>query len=154
MNILCLQNINHISVVWGKGGQTPNLIYFFFLSLGSTHTFLERMNSVCYKSNPDDVQHRHLRTNLATGHGKGVCQGMNSPSTSLAFHILLALTNARIWVASWLVSPTARRITTARLAPLAAEVVVVLFTPVTLLPSHSRFTLTLAFAVTLQTPRS
>jgi hypothetical protein len=74
---------------------------------------------------------------------------MNSPSTSLAFYILLALTNARIRVASWQVSPTPCRITTARLAPLVAEVIVILFTVVTLLPSHSRFALTLAFTVAL-----
>lgn len=70
-------------------------------------------------------------------------------STSLAFYILLALTNARIRVASWQVSPTPCRITTARLAPLVAEVIVILFTVVTLLPSHSRFALTLAFTVAL-----
>jgi len=112
------------------------------------------MNSLCYNSNPNDIQQRHLHTNSATGHRKCVRQCMNSPSTSLAFHILLALTNARIRVTSRLVSPTPRRITTAWLAPLAAEVIVILFTAVTLLSSHSRFALTLAFAVTLQTPRS
>jgi hypothetical protein len=100
-------------------------------------------------SNPDDIQPRHCHTNLAMEHGKCVHQGINSPSTSLAFHILLALTDARIRVTSRQVSPTPCRITTTRLATLAAEVIVVLFTVVTLLPSHSRFALTLAFTVTL-----
>jgi hypothetical protein len=81
-------------------------------------------------------------------------QGMNSPSTSLALYILLTLTDARVRVTSWLVSPTPCRITTARLAPQAAEVVVILFAAVTLLPIHSWFALTLALTVALQTPRS
>jgi hypothetical protein len=141
-------------VVWGwiggrGGGRTPHLIFLFVLRV---HPHFSGENEQpLLQQLTDDIQHRHLHTNLATEHRKCVLRGVNSPSTSLAFHILLALTNARIRVTSRLISPAPRRITTARLATLAAEVIVIIFTTVTLLPSHSRFALTLAFAVTLQT---
>jgi hypothetical protein len=76
-------------------------------------------------------------------------QGENSPSTSFAFNILLALTSARIRITSGLISQTACRVTTTWFAALATEVIMILFTAVTFLPSHSRFALALAFTVTL-----
>jgi hypothetical protein len=83
-----------------------------------------------------------------------VYHGPHSPSASLAFNILLALTSARIGVTSGLISHTSFWITITWFAALVTEVIIILFTAVTFIPSHSRFTLALAFTVTLQTPRS
>jgi hypothetical protein len=87
--------------------------------------------------------------NLQRRVSKEQYQGVNLPTASLPFNILLALTSASVGVTPGLVAEAPRCIAAARLTALVTEVIVVIFTAVTLLPSHSRLALTPPLAVTL-----
>lgn len=68
--------------------------------------------------------------------------------------MVLALAHPGLGVTVGLVASAAGRVALARLAPPPAEVVVVGFTAVTLVPGHAGLALTLPFQFTLQASRT
>jgi hypothetical protein len=139
-------NLKDHTIRWGCGHQAS--------------TYLERMRTPQSWQKPatqprfKPCTSQIVYINLLGRATSGQYQCVNSPPASLSFNILLALTSTRIWVTPGLVAQTACWIAATRLTSLVAEVIIVLFTVITLLPSHSRFTLTPPLTVTLQTPGS
>lgn len=74
--------------------------------------------------------------------------------TLLPFHVLLAKTHSRCWVAACLVVAATSYITSAWLATLGSKIEIVVSAFVTLFSCHSRLALTQAVTRTLQTART